>query len=42
LWGVGKMSERKRICIVEGGISGLGAAWALHRHPDRFEIALYE
>src|SRR5258705_201063 len=36
------MSARKRICIVGGGISGLGAAWALSRHPDRFEIALYE
>ena len=36
------MGERKRVCIVGGGISGLGAAWALSRHPDRFEIALYE
>lgn len=36
------MSARKRVCIVGGGVSGLGAAWALSRHPDRFEIALYE
>lgn len=36
------MSGKKRVCIIGGGISGLGAAWALSRHPDRFEIALYE
>lgn len=34
--------RRKRICIVGGGISGLGAAWALDRHPDRFDFVLYE
>ena len=33
---------RQRIAIVGGGISGLGAAWALHHHPDRFEIRLFE
>ena len=32
----------KRIAIVGGGISGLGAAWALHQHPDRFEFRLFE
>ena len=32
----------RRIAIIGGGISGLGAAWALHRHPDRFEFRLYE
>jgi predicted NAD/FAD-binding protein len=32
----------QRIAIVGGGISGLAAAWALRRHPDRFEIDLYE
>lgn len=33
---------KRRICIVGGGISGLGAAWALDRHPDRFEFELWE
>jgi predicted NAD/FAD-binding protein len=33
---------RRRVCVVGGGIAGLGAAWALARHPDDFEIALYE
>src|SRR4030095_9434920 len=34
------MSER--ICIVGGGIAGLGAAWALHQHPDRFDFQIWE
>ena len=32
----------RRIAIVGGGISGLGAAWALSHHPDRFDFRLYE
>ena len=32
----------RRIAIVGGGISGLGAAWALHHNPDRFDFRLYE
>ena len=32
----------RRIAIVGGGISGLGAAWALNHHPDRFDFRLYE
>ena len=32
----------RRIAIVGGGVSGLGAAWALHHHPDRFDFQLYE
>ncbi|MCY3942589.1 MAG: NAD(P)-binding protein, partial [Gemmatimonadetes bacterium] len=32
----------RRVAIVGGGISGLGAAWALSRHPDRFDFELYE
>ena len=32
----------KRIAIVGGGISGLGVAWALQRHPDRFDFRLFE
>ncbi len=33
---------KRRVAIVGGGVSGLGAAWALHRHPDRFDFRLYE
>ena len=33
---------KKRVCIVGGGIAGLGAAWALARDPERFEIQLWE
>ena len=32
----------RRIAIVGGGISGLGAAWALHNNPDRFDFRLFE
>jgi len=28
--------------VVGGGISGLGAAWALSRRPERFEVELWE
>ncbi|MGH3131212.1 MAG: NAD(P)-binding protein, partial [Gaiellaceae bacterium] len=34
--------QRKRVCIVGGGISGLGAAWALSHHPERFDFELWE
>jgi len=36
------MNAKRRVCIVGGGVSGLAAAWALSRQPDKFEIALYE
>ncbi len=39
---MGKSEELRRIAIVGGGISGLGAAWALHCHPDRFDFRLFE
>ena len=32
----------RRIAIVGAGVSGLGAAWALHHHPDRFDFRVYE
>ena len=32
----------KRIAIVGAGVSGLGVAWALHRHPDRFDFQVFE
>ncbi len=32
----------RRVAIVGGGVAGLGAAWALHQHPDRFEFRLFE
>ena len=38
----GGTSARRRIAIVGGGISGLGAAWALHHSSDRFDFRLYE
>ena len=37
-----KSAQLRRIAIVGGGISGLGAAWALHHHPDRFDFRLFE
>ena len=35
-------SGRRRIAIVGGGVSGLGAAWALSHHPDRFDFRIFE
>jgi predicted NAD/FAD-binding protein len=32
----------QRICIVGGGISGLGAAWTLHQHPEKFDFQIFE
>ncbi len=34
--------RRRRIAIIGGGVSGLGAAWAFHHHPDRFDFRLFE
>ena len=33
---------RRRVAIIGGGISGLGAAWALSKHPESFDFRLYE
>ena len=38
----GTGTKPRRIAIVGGGIAGLGAAWTLHHHPDRFDFRLFE
>ena len=38
----GTRKNLRRIAIVGGGISGLGAAWTLNNHPDRFDFRLFE
>ena len=37
-----RYAQPRRVAIVGGGISGLGAAWALSHHPDRFDVKLFE
>ena len=32
----------QKIAIIGGGVAGLGAAWALNKHPDRFDFRLFE
>ncbi len=32
----------RRVAIVGGGVSGLGVAYALSQHPDRFDFRVYE
>ena len=32
----------RKVAIIGGGVSGLGVAWALHRHPDLFEFRIFE
>ncbi len=38
----GSVAAPRRIAVVGAGISGLGAAWALHRCPDRFDVRVFE
>ncbi|MDE2881764.1 MAG: FAD-dependent oxidoreductase [Acidobacteriota bacterium] len=40
--GEAKGGAPRRVAIVGGGASGLGTAWALNRHPDRFDFRLFE
>ena len=35
-------AKPRRIAIVGAGVSGLGAAWALSRHPEKFDFRLFE
>ena len=32
----------RRVAIIGAGVSGLGVAWALSKHPDRFDFRLFE
>ncbi len=32
----------RKIAIIGAGVSGLGAAWALHKHPELFEFRIFE
>ncbi|MCW2542417.1 MAG: Amine oxidase [Frankiales bacterium] len=31
-----------RVCVIGAGVAGLGAAWALSQHPDRFDLRVFE
>ena len=35
-------SPAQRICIVGAGASGMSAAYALSRHPDKYEVTVYD
>lgn len=32
----------KRVCIIGAGASGMSAAYALSRHPDKYEVTVYD
>lgn len=32
----------KRVCIVGAGASGMSAAYALSRHPDKFNVTVFD
>ncbi|MBT2420337.1 FAD-dependent oxidoreductase [Streptomyces sp. ISL-22] len=36
------MTKPLRVCVVGAGMAGLGAAWALDRHPEKFTVHVFE
>ena len=39
---IGGAAMPRRVAIIGAGVSGLGAAWALHCHPDQFDFRIFE
>ena len=35
-------TEWKRVCVVGAGAAGMSAAYALSRHPARFEVTVFD
>ncbi len=35
-------NQRKRICILGAGAAGCACAWLLSKHPDKFNVELWE
>lgn len=35
-------TKPRRVAIIGAGVAGLGAAWALNRHPEKFDIQVFE
>ena len=38
----GGTPKPRRVAVIGAWVSGLGVAWALHRHPDRFDFRVFE
>lgn len=36
------MTHQKRVCIVGGGASGSACAYALSRHPESYNVTLFD
>lgn len=34
--------KKKRICIIGAGAAGCSCAWLLNKHPDKFDVSLWE
>ena len=32
----------RRVCVIGAGAAGMSAAWSLSRHPNRFEVEVWE
>ncbi len=36
------VARPQRVCVVGAGMAGLGVAWALDRHPEKFTVHVFE
>lgn len=34
--------KKTKVCIIGAGAAGMSAAWSLSRHPDKFDVTVYE
>ncbi|GAB4821602.1 hypothetical protein N2152v2_008648 [Parachlorella kessleri] len=40
--GQSRPARPRKVCIIGGGAAGMACAWSLSRHPDKFDVHLWE